>query len=296
MNATGARVPRSVWIEAARPRTLSAAVAPVLVGTAAADRLILWRALAALIVALAIQVGVNLANDLFDAQRGIDTEARTGPRRATASGLITPSRMKLGIAIAFGIAAAAGVALAAQVTWWLLAVGAASFLAALGYSGGSKPYASYGLGEIFVFIFFGVIATVGSAYVQDETFQQVAYLASIPVGMLATAILVANNLRDIGTDAAAGKATLAVRIGPRRTKLLYQALVILAFVAVVPVAAATRSALPLLALIAAPLAVRPLSLVLNTKEPADLVEALGGTARLQLAFSVLLAIGLWAWS
>lgn len=278
---------------AARPRTLSAAVAPVVVGTAASDHFIEWRFGAALIVSLAIQVGVNFANDLFDAQRGVDTEHRAGPLRATAAGLVTPAAMKAAMILAFGVAAIAGLLLAAYVGWGLLGVGLASFLAALAYSGGPKPYASYGLGEIFVFVFFGLVATVGSSYVQDETLQQVAYVSAIPVGLLATAILVANNLRDIPTDRAAGKLTLAVRIGEGRTRQLHQALVVLAFLCTGAVVAVTNSALPLLALIAVPLAVRPVSLILHSTEPNELIQALAGSARLQLVYSLLLAVGLW---
>ncbi|HEU4480534.1 MAG TPA: 1,4-dihydroxy-2-naphthoate polyprenyltransferase [Actinomycetota bacterium] len=284
----------SVWIEAARPRTLSAAVAPVLVGTAAADRFILWRFAAALVVALAIQVAVNYANDLFDATRGVDTPDRVGPRRATAAGLVSPAAMRAAMIAAFVVAAAAGLALTVTVGPELLLVGAASIVAALAYSGGPKPYASYGLGEVFVFVFFGLVATIGSAYVQQETIEQLAYVAAVPVGMLATAILVANNLRDIEADAAAGKTTLAVRIGKTRTRNLYQALVTIGLLATAAVAATAGSFLPLLGWVAVPLAVRPTLLVLHSDEPRELIQALGGTARLQLAYGVLLAVGLWA--
>jgi 1,4-dihydroxy-2-naphthoate octaprenyltransferase len=285
-----------VWLAAARPRTLSAAVAPVAVGTAAAGTFIAWRAVAALVVSLALQVAVNFANDLFDAKRGIDTERRVGPMRATASGLVTHTQMKVAIGIALMVAAGAGVALAAAAGWELLAVGGAALVAALAYSGGPKPYASYGMGELFVFVFFGLVATVGSTYVQDEAISRVSYVAAVPVGLLATAILVANNLRDIDTDAQAGKRTLAVRIGDRRTRSLYQALVILAFIDALAVAAVANSALPALALIAAPLAVKPVSTVLHSDRPSELIEALGATARLQLVYSLLLAVGLWAWN
>lgn len=285
-----------VWLAAARPRTLSAAIAPVAVGTAAAEGFIAWRFAAALIVSLALQVAVNFANDLFDAKRGIDTAARVGPARATASGLVTPTQMKVAIALSFLVAGLAGTALAAAAGWELLVVGGASLVAALAYSGGPKPYASHGMGEIFVFIFFGLVATVGSTYVQDETVSRLSYVAAVPVGLLATAILVVNNLRDIETDARANKRTLAVRIGESRTRSLFQALVILAFIDTLAVAAITSSALPALALVAAPLAVRPVSIVMNSNEPSELIEALGATARLQLGYSLLLAVGLWAWN
>lgn len=283
----------SVWLEAARPRTLSAAVAPVLVGTAAAENPVAWRFIAALIVGIAIQIGVNFANDLFDGVKGVDTAARIGPRRAVASGLVSPAAMRAAMIFAFCIAAGAGLALAVSVGFELLIVGALSFLAALGYSGGPKPYASAGAGEVFVFVFFGLVATVGSFYVQEEALSQVAYIAAIPVGMLAVAILVVNNLRDIESDAASGKTTLAVRMGASRTRLFYQALVVLALLASGAVAAADLSPLPLLALAATPFAVRPVLLVLHGSEPHELIEALGGTARLQLIYGALLAVGLW---
>jgi len=283
-----------VWIDAARPRTLTAALSPVLVGTAAAERFIVWRGIAALIVSFGMQIGVNYANDLFDAAHGIDTEERVGPRRATASGSVTPTQMKVAIFVSLAVACGAGLALAAAAGWELLVVGALCVLAALAYSGGSRPYASYGLGEVFVFLFFGLVATAGSTYVQDEKLTQIAYVAAIPVGLLATAILVVNNLRDIPTDAASGKRTLAVRIGAARTRLLYEALVVVALIYTVVVAAVDGSYLPLLALVAAPLAIRPVSLVLRRNDPPSLIEALGGTARLQLAYSILLSVGLWA--
>jgi 1,4-dihydroxy-2-naphthoate octaprenyltransferase len=196
--------------------------------------------------------------------------------------------------LAFCIAGAAGLALAAAVGPELLVVGVLSFLAALGYSGGPRPYASAGAGELFVFVFFGLVATVGSYYVQQESIGQVAYLAAIPVGMLAVAILVVNNLRDIQTDAAAGKVTLAVRMGAARTRQFYQALVVVGLLATGAVAAADLSALPLLAVAATPFAVRPTLAVLHGREPHELIAALGGTARLQLIYGVLLAVGLWA--
>lgn len=281
-------------VAAARPRTLAAAVAPVLVGTAAAESFIAWRMGAALVVALAIQVGVNFANDLFDAAAGVDTAGRVGPQRAVAAGLVSPGVMRAAMIAAFAVAGIAGLALAAAAGWELLVIGVAAFIAALAYSGGPKPYASRGLGEIFVFVFFGLVATAGSAYVHDETLSQLAYVSAIPVGLLATAILVANNLRDIGTDGAAGKVTLAVRLGARRTRLLYQGLIIVAFVTTAAVAAAARSFLPLLALAAVPFAVRPTLTVLESGDPQELIGALGATARLELIYAALLAAGLWA--
>lgn len=281
----------NVWVEAARPRTLVAAVTPVLVGTAAAERFIAWRALCALGVALALQVAVNYANDYFDGTRGIDTPERIGPRRAVASGLVTPASMKRALALALGAACVLGGLLALAVQPWLLAVGAACVLAALTYSGGRAPYASRGLGEVAVFVFFGLIATAGSAYVQDEAVSATALAAALPVGLLASAILMANNLRDADTDAAAGKRTLAARLGRRRARSLFAATVVAPYAAAVLVALAAGSAWPLLALASYPLARRALAAV-RSDEPVTLIAALGATARLELAYGALLAAGL----
>ncbi len=280
------------YVEAARPRTLPAAVAPVLVGTAAAVRFSAWRALAALGVALAVQVAVNYANDYSDGMRGVDTAARVGPRRAVASGLIAPAAMKVAIGCALLVAAAFGVALAAVTTWLLLLVGLVCFLAALGYSGGPRPYASLGLGEVFVFVFFGLVATVGSQFVQDEAIGRLAVIAAFPVGFLAVAILVVNNLRDIPTDTQAGKRTLAVRLGDGWTRQLYLGLMLAPFLFVGVLALAARSAWPLLALVALPLVVGPTTLVRNGAAGPELIAVLGQTARVQLVFAVLLALGL----
>ena len=282
----------NVWIEAARPRTLPAAVTPVLVGTAAAQRFLPLRFAGALIVALAIQVGVNYANDYFDATKGVDSKHRTGPRRAVASGLVQPGAMRTAAATAFGVAAVAGLALALVAGIELLVVGALSFLAALGYSGGPRPYASAGLGEVFVFVFFGLVATIGSAYVQVEEIIRSAVAASVPIGLLAAAILVANNLRDLRTDAGAGKITLAVRLGPVRTATLFRALVLGAFPFLVLLAGATESSWPLLAFAALPLTL-PLYRAASSEDPGVLMRALAGTARLELVFGALLAVGLW---
>lgn len=280
-------------VEAARPKTLPAAFSPVIVGTAAAERFIPWRAAAAFVVATALQIAVNYANDLSDAERGVDDHRRVGPRRAVASGLITPSQMKVAIVVALLVAAAGGGALAVAVGPQLLVVGSLCMIAALAYSGGPRPYASAGLGEIFVFVFFGLIATAGSAYVHDERVTGLAVVCAIPIGLLATAILVANNLRDITTDGAAGKRTLAVRIGQARTRRLYLTLVVFAFLATFGIAAAARSGFPLVALAAIPVALRPTRLVLRSDEPGQLIAALGGSARTELAYAILLAIGLW---
>jgi 1,4-dihydroxy-2-naphthoate octaprenyltransferase len=282
-----------IWFEAARPRTLTAAVAPVLVGTAASGTLIWWRFALALVVGLAIQVGVNFANDYFDGVKGVDTPDRVGPRRATQAGLVTPAAMKRAVAISFGIAALAGLALAFAVGPEILAAGLFCFLAALGYSGGPKPYASSGLGEIFVFVFFGVVATVGSAYVQVDRIVGTALAASVPVGLLATAILVANNLRDIETDEAAGKRTLAVRLGPRGTVSVYRALILGSFLCLPSVAFAADSLGPLIGFAALPLAGPPLVLVGRKGDARTLIRVLVGTAQTQLVFGAFLAGGLW---
>ena len=282
-----------VWLEAARPRTLPAAVAPVLVGTAAAGTVIAWRFAAALLVALAVQVAVNYANDYFDGVRGVDTAERVGPRRAVASELVTPQQMWLAIMVALAVAAAAGISLAAAAGWELLIVGAFAFLAALGYSGGPRPYASAGMGEVFVFVFFGLVATVGSAYVQVERVVAVAVIAAVPIGLLASAILMVNNVRDIATDRAAGKATLAVRLGATRARSAYWLMVLAAFVFPGVLASVTRSLWPLLAWLSLP-AIVPLVRTVNGRATsAGLIAALGGTGRLELLYAVGLAVGLW---
>lgn len=282
----------NVYLEAARPRTLPAAVAPVLVGTAAAGGYVAWRFAAAMVVGLAVQVGVNYANDYFDGVAGVDTAARVGPRRAVAAGLLAPARMRTAMVAAFAVAGLAGLALAAAAGWELLAVGAACFAAALGYSGGPRPYASAGLGELFVFVFFGLVATVGSAYVQDEAIVLASVVAGVSMGMLATALLVVNNLRDVATDEEAGKRTLAVRLGSEATTGLYQGLVLGAFFPLPLLAGMMVSAWPLLAFAALPVAVHALRIVRGAQRPPALVRALAATAQCQLVFGVLLAAGL----
>ncbi len=282
----------NVYLEAARPKTLTAAVAPVAVGTAAASTFVAWRALGALVVAVSVQVAVNYANDYFDGVAGVDTEARVGPRRAVASGLIEPRAMKRAIGVSLVVTAVAGLALAAATTWWLVAVGGLCFLAALGYSGGPKPYASLAIGELFVFVFFGLVATVGSAYVQDERIVRTAVIAAFPVGFFAVAILVANNLRDIPTDGPAGKRTLAVVLGDGATRQLFLLLFVLAFAFLGVISLSAGSLWPLLALVAVPLSARPLELVRNGAEGPELIEVLAGTARVQLVFSLALTVGL----
>jgi 1,4-dihydroxy-2-naphthoate octaprenyltransferase len=229
------------WMAGARPRTLPAAISPVLAGTGVAvyaDDAVWWKAILALVVALALQVGVNYANDYSDGIRGTDSD-RVGPMRLVGSGTATPSAVKRAAFLAFGVAAVAGLVLAATTAWWLVAVGALCVLAAWFYTGGSKPYGYLGLGEVMVFVFFGLVAVVGTAYVQTEEWHAASVYAAVGIGAIACAILVANNLRDIPTDRGSGKITLAVRLGDERTRLLYTLLVLLALVALVGVALAT---------------------------------------------------------
>ncbi len=279
------------FLEAARPKTLPAAIAPVLVGTATADVFIGWRFAAALVVGLSIQIAVNFANDYFDGVRGVDNEHRVGPRRAVASGLISPPRMKAAIYVALGVSAVAGLTLAAATTWWLLAIGGVSFLAALGYSGGPKPYASAGMGELFVFVFFGLVATIGSAFVQTESIDTLSVVAAIPMGLLSMAILVANNIRDIATDRAAGKATLPARIGEERARTLYRVVLFGAFPFVLLIAGIDGSPWPMAALATAAMAF-PLFAKVDARG-TELIPVLVGTARVEMVFGALLAGGLW---
>ena len=281
-----------VWVEGARPRTLPAAVAPVLVGTALARDVDWLRAGLALVVALSLQVAVNYANDYFDGVGGVDTEERTGPRRMVASGLVEPAGMRWAMLAALAVAAMAGGVLVVLVGWELLLVGLAAILAALGYSGGSRPYASLGLGEVFVFVFFGLVATAGTTYVQDERLALAPVVAGIAMGAWATALLVVNNLRDIPTDAATGKRTLAVRIGQRATRRLYLALLLTAAVAtvvllvLVGVPGVVIALLPLVDLVR-----RVRDDVLDGQGPG-LVPVLEATARAQLVHAVLVTAAL----
>jgi len=281
------------WVEGARPRTLPAAIAPVAVGTGAAlgaGSGVGWKALLALVVSLALQVGVNYANDYSDGIRGTDA-VRVGPFRLVGSGAARPETVKRAAFAAFGVAAVAGLVLAVTSSWWLVAVGAAAIAAAWFYTGGPRPYGYAGLGEVFVFVFFGLVAVCGTTYVQVGRVTGVSLLVAVPVGFLACAILVANNLRDIPTDAATGKHTLAVRIGDPATRRLYAALVLTPFV--VPlVLAAGRHWWCLLALAALPLAVPPVRIVSGGAAGRDLIAVLRDTGRLQLGYAVLLGIGI----
>jgi 1,4-dihydroxy-2-naphthoate polyprenyltransferase len=289
-----------IWLMAARPRTLPAAVAPVLVGTALAATQGTLKPLtfvAAMLGALFIQVGTNLSNDYSDARRGADAEDRLGPVRVTAGGLVPPRQVLRATYIAFGAAVLAGAYLIATAGWELLLVGAASILAGVLYTGGPRPYGYEGLGEVFVFLFFGVVAVAGSYFAQVEALAWEALVLAVPVGLLASAILVVNNVRDLETDRRAGKRTLAVRLGRARARGLYAAMVYGGFLTA-PLAwvlgGSELSAWLLLPLLAVPLAVPIVRVVRNRTDGPALNGALARTGMLQLAFCVLLSAGLLA--
>ena len=289
----------SVWWAGARPRTLGAGLVPVVLGTAAAGEVIWWRFAAALLVGAGLQVGVNYANDYFDGVRGVDTRERLGPPRLTASGAASPRAVLVAALVALGVAAVAGLALAlATEPALILFVGALALVAALLYSGGPRPYAGLGLGEVMVFVFFGLMATCGTAFVMVETVPAEAWWGGAALGFLAVAILVANNLRDIPTDEASGKRTLAVRIGDRATRRLYRATVIAAFatiaIGVLVDIAAEGAGLPqwaLFGLAAWVLAIRPMEVVGSATGRA-LIPVLTGTAATHAALGLLTALGL----
>lgn len=288
--------PAQAWVLAARPKTLPAALAPVIVGIglAYADGAFSpLPALAAAVGALLIQIGVNLANDYFDYVKGIDTTDRTGPTRVTQSGLIPPDRVKIGMILTFAAAATVGVYLTAVAGWPILVIGIASIVSAIAYTGGPYPLGSHGLGDLFVFIFFGLVAVAGTYYVQALTVTPLVLAAAVPMGSLATAILVVNNLRDIDTDRRAAKRTLAVMIGPRATRLEYVLLLAAAYI--VPVwhwFADGESAWALLPLASLPLAFQLVRMIYGGAAGSALNDALAKTARLELIFSLLFAAGL----
>jgi 1,4-dihydroxy-2-naphthoate octaprenyltransferase len=280
------------WILGARPRTLPAAVVPVAIGAGCAvgaGSVVWWRVAVALAVSLALQVGVNYANDYSDGVRGTD-DRRVGPVRLVASGLKRPAEVRRAAFVAFGVAAVSGLALAATTSWWLLVVGAAAIAAAWGYTGGPRPYGYAGLGELFVFVFFGLVATVGTTYVAIEEVTGLSLVMGCASGCLACALLVVNNLRDIPSDTSAGKRTLAVRLGDARTRQLYLALLAAAYVFVV-VAAWSRTWV-LLALASAPLAGPAVHAVRAGAHGRALIAVLGRTGLVQLAFGTLATIGL----
>lgn len=278
----------NIWIAGARPRTLPAAIAPVLVATALAgsDSKAI-PALLALSVSLSLQIGVNYANDYSDGIRGTDDE-RVGPLRITASGLASPRAVRNAAFISFAVAAIAGLLLSIMTSWWLIAVGASAIAAAWGYTGGKNPYGYLGLGELFVFIFFGLVATMGSYFVQVEELTLNSLLIAIPMGALSCSILVINNIRDRALDALAGKRTLAVRMGDKAARYGFALLLVISFFA--PLALGSRWIL--LTFLAAPYAAILIREVLGGASGSDLIPLLGKTGKLQLQYSLLLAIAL----
>jgi 1,4-dihydroxy-2-naphthoate octaprenyltransferase len=289
----------NVWVAGARPRTLGAGLIPVVVGAAAAERFIAWRFVAALVVALGLQVGVNLANDYFDGVRGVDTPGRLGPPRLVASGAATPRSVAIAATASIFVAAVAGLALAlATEPVLILFIGALALVAAAAYSGGPRPYASLGLGEVMVFLFFGLMATCGTCFVMDGAVASDAWWAGSALGLLAVAILVANNLRDIPTDEIASKRTLAVRLGDARTRAFYRACVVGAFATIVlgvfvgiADEAAGLTQWGLLGLAGWIVSIRPMQAV-GSATGVELIPVLTGTAALQAVTGSLLALGL----
>ena len=277
-----------IWVDGARPRTLPAAIAPVLVATAlAGDLFNPFPALLALIVSLALQIGVNYANDYSDGIRGTDND-RIGPSRITAGGLAKPVQVKSAAFISFGVAAVAGLGLAITTSWWLIAVGAISIAAAWGYTGGKNPYGYIGLGELFVFIFFGLVATVGTFYVQTEEITAQSILAGVIVGSLACAILVINNVRDRAKDEVVGKLTLAVRLGDKRSRIFYSVLVTAPYL----LTAGFGSPWTLLTLLTLPMTISILKALWSGIQGVDLIALLGKTGKLQMFFSLALSLAL----
>ena len=278
----------------ARPRTLSATLVPVAVGAAVAvgegSSTAWWRAGVALVVAVALQVGVNFANDYSDGVRGADSAARVGPRRLVGSGLVEARRVKWAALGAFAVAAAAGAVLAAVVGWGLLAAGAVCLVAGWAYTGGPKPYGYLGLGEVFVFVFFGLVATAGTAYVLLERLDWYAVLCGVPVGLWAVALLMVNNLRDIATDAAAGKHTLAVWLGDRRTRRAFLVVLEASYAAALAASVTGRAAAAAVA--GAPFAVGAVRKVLRGVSGPELIAVLGATARVQAVSGAAMAVGI----
>ncbi|MFI6926185.1 1,4-dihydroxy-2-naphthoate polyprenyltransferase [Nonomuraea spiralis] len=281
------------WIAGARPRTLPNAVVPVMVGTGVAvgdGGFVWWRAVLALLVALSLQIGVNYANDYSDGIRGTDDQ-RVGPMRLVGSRAATPRQVLTAALGCFAVAAVLGLVLVVVTrAWWILLVGVACIGAAWFYTGGKRPYGYRGLGEPAVFVFFGVVPVMGTAYVQTEQLSWTAFLASIPVGLLSCSMLVVNNLRDVQTDSTSGKRTLAVRLGAERTRALYVLCQVVPFVVALAMIAVTPWAA--LAALAAPLAVTPIRTVLGKAVGPALIAVLQQTGKLQMAYGLLFAVGL----
>jgi len=280
------------WIDGARLRTLAISIAPVLIGTAAAvdiDAAVWWKSLLALVVSFFLQVGINYANDYSDGIRGTD-DVRVGPQRLVGSGSATPGAVKRAAFVCFGAAGAAGLVLALTTAWWLVLVGAACVPAAWFYTGGSHPYGYLGLGEIFVFVFFGLVATIGTTFVQAQRVTLGSVIGAVAAGLLACAVLVANNLRDIPTDSEVGKRTLSVRIGDRASRLLYTGFVILAFILVIVLALAWTP-WALLGLAGLALAVAPVRIVASGVGGMSLIPVLKFTGFAELVMGVGLLVG-----
>jgi 1,4-dihydroxy-2-naphthoate polyprenyltransferase len=288
--------PPRVWWLAIRPATLAASVAPVLAGTAVAVHeggVRPWAGIAALVIALAMQIGVNLANDYSDFVRGADTPQRIGPLRAAASGVIAPGHIKWAAIASFGVAGAIGLMLSLATDWRLLFVGAACLLAGWLYTGGPRPYGYLGLGELFVFVFFGLVATVGTAYVEELRVSPLAILAGCGIGFMATAILILNNLRDIETDTAAGKRTLATRIGRGPTLVLLLLVVIAAFTVPLAIMFSRLASVTIMAMhFGIPIASVPVRTAFATRSAPALVRALKRMAAAELAYALLMTLGL----
>ena len=284
-----------IWLLAARPKTLPAAAAPVVVGSAVAISEHLFRpgpALAALLAALLLQIGSNLANDVFDFKKGADTAGRLGPLRVTQAGLLTPHQVMAGMGVVFGLAALIGLYLIWIGGWPIVVIGLAAIASAIAYTGGPFPLGYYGLGDLFVFIFFGLAAVMGTYYVQAGSVSPLAVWASLPIGLLVVNILVVNNLRDLETDRAAGKKTLAVRLGPHGARAEYLLLLALAYL--IPLLMwlfRLTTAWVLLAWFSLPAVWRPVRLIL-TEQGRSLNQALAGSARLALIYALLFSVGL----
>ncbi len=282
---------REQWIAGARPKTLPAAIAPVIVGTAFAGyNASLFNTFLALVVALALQVGVNYANDYSDGVKGTDAD-RVGPMRLVGSGAATPEAVKKAAIISFGIAAIAGVVISSRTSWLLLIVGALAIVAAWTYTGGPKPYGYMAMGEISVFVFFGLVATIGTYYIQVESVSREVVLASFAMGALACAILVLNNLRDLEKDAVANKKTLAVVMGDKGTRDLYKWL--LFFALVISVALSFFSFFYLLGLVALPLVSKSVRAVSNGATGPALIQLLANTGRIQIIYGLALSLAAW---
>ena len=287
--------PTQVWWSAVRPATLAASVAPVLTGTAIAIHIggaRWWAGLLALVVGLGMQLGVNFANDYSDFERGADAN-RVGPVRAASSGVVDPRQVRGAAIGAFTVAAAAGLALSLAVDWRLLLVGAACLLAGWLYTGGPRPYGYLGLGEVFVFVFFGLVATIGTVYVETGRITALSVLMGCGVGFLATAVLVLNNLRDIDTDAAAGKRTLATRLGRQNTRISLLVLVAAAFAVPIVVFMTMLASVTVMAMhFGIPIASVPVRTAFASTSPPELVRALKRMAAAELAYALLFTLGI----